>query len=89
MALPKVEDARKLSDQELSDEIVAAKKRLFELRFQQATRQLEKQTHQFKHTRHWIAQLMTVQQERALAAVKSGTAEASSELSTEAVSKDE
>jgi large subunit ribosomal protein L29 len=68
MALPKVEDARKLSDQELSDEIVAAKKRLFDLRFQKATRQLEKENHQFKHNRRWIAQLMTVQRERGLAA---------------------
>ncbi|MCW6035122.1 50S ribosomal protein L29 [Spirulina subsalsa FACHB-351] len=63
MALPKVSDARKLSDQELSAAIVEAKKKLFDLRLQQATRRLEK-THEFKHTRRWIAQLLTVETER-------------------------
>ncbi len=66
MALPKIEDARKLSDQELAEEIVSVKRQLFELRFQKATRQLEKEFHQFKHTRHRLAQLMTVERERQL-----------------------
>jgi len=70
MALPNVEDARQLSDQELADEIVAVKRHLFTLRFQKATRQLEKEVHQFKHTRHRLAQLMTVQRERQLAALQ-------------------
>ncbi|KFF41678.1 MAG: LSU ribosomal protein L29P [Candidatus Atelocyanobacterium thalassa isolate SIO64986] len=65
MSLPKIVEARSLSDQDLAKEILAAKKKLFELRFQQATRQLEK-THEFKHTRHRIAQLLTVEQERQL-----------------------
>lgn len=72
MPLPKIEEARKLSDQELADEILAAKRQLFELRMQQATRRLEKQ-HQFKHTRHRIAQLMTVERERQIAASQSPT----------------
>lgn len=67
MALPKVADARKLNDEELAAEILNAKKKLFELRLQKATRQLEK-THEFKHIRHWIAQLLTVERERELAA---------------------
>lgn len=67
MPLPKIEDARNLSDQELTDEILAAKRELFELRMQQATRRLEK-PHQFKHIRHRIAQMMTVVRERELAA---------------------
>ncbi|MGF1480350.1 MAG: 50S ribosomal protein L29 [Cyanophyceae cyanobacterium] len=67
MALPKINQARELSDEELADEIVAAKRKLFELRLQKATGRLEK-THQFKHTRHWIAQLMTVERERQLQA---------------------
>jgi large subunit ribosomal protein L29 len=67
MALSKVADARKLSDEELSEAIFAAKRKLLELRVQQATRRLEK-THEFKHTRHWLAQLMTVEGERARAA---------------------
>ncbi|HIK56634.1 MAG TPA: 50S ribosomal protein L29 [Synechococcales cyanobacterium M55_K2018_004] len=67
MPLPKISEVRELSDQELSDQIAATKKQLFELRFQQATRRLEK-SHQFKHARHRLAQLMTVERERQLAA---------------------
>ena len=67
MALPKIEDARKLDDQALADEIVAVKKQLFELRLQQATGRLEK-THEFKHARHRLAQLMTVERQRQLQA---------------------
>jgi large subunit ribosomal protein L29 len=63
MPLPKIEDAKKLNDQELADEIVAIKRQLFDLRLQQATRRLEK-PHQFKHARHRLAQLMTVEHER-------------------------
>jgi len=68
MPLPKIEDARNLSDQELADAILAAKRELFDLRMQQATRRLEK-PHLFKHTRHRISQLMTVERERQLVAV--------------------
>lgn len=67
MPLPKIEEIRDLSSQELSDQIVETKKQLFELRFQKATRQLEK-PHQFKHMRHRLAQLMTLERERQLAA---------------------
>lgn len=67
MPLPKISEVRDLSDQELGDEILAAKKQLFDLRFQKATRRLEK-FHLFKHTRHRLAQLMTVERERQLAA---------------------
>lgn len=65
MALPKIADARKLSDSELAEEIVAIKRKLFELRFQQGTRRLEK-PHEFKHSRHRLSQLMTVERERQL-----------------------
>ncbi|MGB5594008.1 MAG: 50S ribosomal protein L29 [Crocosphaera sp.] len=65
MALPKIAEARKLNDQELAEEILATKRKLFDLRFQQATRKLEK-THEFKHTRHRMAQLLTVERERQL-----------------------
>ncbi|NET56330.1 MAG: 50S ribosomal protein L29 [Symploca sp. SIO2E6] len=70
MPLPKIEEVRKLNDQELADEILAAKRELFELRLQQATRRLEK-PHQFKHLRHRIAQMLTVERERQLAVVQS------------------
>jgi large subunit ribosomal protein L29 len=67
MPLPKISELRELSDQELSEQILEAKKQLFDLRFQQATRRLET-PHLFKHTRHRLAQLMTVERERQLAA---------------------
>lgn len=65
MPLPKIEEARKLSDPELAEEILATKRKLFELRFQQATRRLES-PHEFKHTRHRMAQLLTIERERQL-----------------------
>lgn len=70
MPLPKIADARKLNSEELAEEILAAKRKLFELRFQQATRRLEK-NHEFKHTRHRLAQLLTVERERELTAQSS------------------
>ncbi|MBD1921527.1 50S ribosomal protein L29 [Microcoleus sp. FACHB-831] len=72
MPLPKIEDARNLNDAQLADEILAAKRQLFELRMQQATRRLEK-PHQFKHAKHRLAQLMTVEGERRQAAASSET----------------
>jgi large subunit ribosomal protein L29 len=63
MALSKAKDIRALSDQEVADSIIAIKRELFDLRLQKATGRLEK-THQFKHARHKLAQLMTVEHER-------------------------
>ncbi|TVQ05983.1 MAG: 50S ribosomal protein L29 [Leptolyngbya sp. DLM2.Bin27] len=83
MALSKISEARALSDEELLEAIADTKRELFQLRFQKATRQLDKQVHQFKHTRHRLAQLMTVQRERQLAALE---AEAEAEATTESVS---
>ncbi|GFE71594.1 50S ribosomal protein L29 [Chroococcus sp. FPU101] len=65
MALPKIEDVRKLTDEQISDEIIETKKKLFQLRLQQATRRLEK-VHEFKHTKHRLGQLLTVERERQL-----------------------
>lgn len=72
MSLPKIAEARELSDEELAEQIIATKKQLFQLRLQQATRKLEK-PHQFKHAKHRIAQLMTVQNERKKAASDTST----------------
>lgn len=63
MSLPRIKEVRDLTDQELSDRILEVKRQLFELRMQKATRQLEK-SHQFKHARHRLAQLMTIERER-------------------------
>lgn len=68
MALSKIQDARDLSDQELDEQIRALRRQLFELRMQKATRQTVK-PHLFKHTRHQLAQLMTVERERQRAAL--------------------
>ncbi len=69
MPLPKISEARELSDQQLDEQILAVKKQLFQLRLQKATRQLDK-PHQFRHARHRLAQLLTVEGERKRAAVK-------------------
>lgn len=75
MPLPKMDEIRNLSDQEISDEIAAVKKKLFELRFQKATRRLEK-SHEFKHARHRLAQLMTLERQRQLEELASSSSSA-------------
>lgn len=67
MALPSIEDIRKLTEEELAEEIVTVKKELFQLRLEQATRRLEK-PHLFKHSKHRLSQLMTLERERQIAA---------------------
>ena len=59
MALPKIEDARSLSTEEIEKEIATAKKELFELRKKVKTRQQVK-PHLFTHTKHRIGQLQTL-----------------------------
>ena len=54
-----VEDLRAKSAAELEDELVAAKKELFNLRFQNATNQLEN-TSRIKEVRKNIARIQTV-----------------------------
>lgn len=74
MPLPKISEARDLDDQALETAIADTRKRLFDLRFQQATRQLEGGLHQFKHERHRLAQLMTVLRERQIPESSDGDA---------------
>jgi large subunit ribosomal protein L29 len=64
MAFPKMADIKDLSSEEIVVEIAATRRRLFDLRFQKATRQLDKGFHQFKQERHKLAQLMTLQHQR-------------------------
>ncbi|WP_413166633.1 50S ribosomal protein L29 [Capilliphycus salinus ALCB114379] len=63
MSLPKIKDARELSDEQLSDRILELKKELANLRLLKGTGRLEK-PHQFKHVKHELAQLFTVETER-------------------------
>ena len=62
-----VEDLRTKSATELNDELVAAKKELFNLRFQNATNQLDN-TSRIKEVRKNIARIQTVIVEKANAA---------------------
>ena len=61
-----VEDLKSKSAAELSDELVAAKKELFNLRFQNATNQLDN-TSRIKEVRRNIARIQTVISEQARA----------------------
>lgn len=67
MSLPKISDARALEDGALSDRILAIKQELFQLRMKRATRQ-EVKPHEFKHAKHELSQLLTIERERQLAA---------------------
>jgi large subunit ribosomal protein L29 len=62
-----VEDLKTKSAAELQDELVAAKKELFNLRFQNATNQLDN-TSRIKDVRKNIARIQTVIVEKANAA---------------------
>ena len=62
-----VEDLRTKSAAELNDELVAAKKELFNLRFQNATNQLDN-TSRIKEVRKNIARIQIVIVEKANAA---------------------
>ena len=59
-----VEDLKTKSAAELNDELVAAKKELFNLRFQNATNQLDN-TSRIKEVRRNIARIQTVISEKA------------------------
>ena len=61
-----VEDLRTKSAAELNEELVAAKKELFNLRFQNATNQLDN-TARIKEVRRNIARIQTVITEKARA----------------------
>tara|TARA_Y100001968_G_C19352544_1_gene715445 strand:+ start:1003 stop:1224 length:222 start_codon:yes stop_codon:yes gene_type:complete len=63
MAKQETPEARKLTDSDIIEKIVGIRKELFDLRFQQATRQLTK-THRFRQARTELAQLLTIQKER-------------------------
>ena len=63
MARPDTAEVRKLSDEDIIEQIDGIRRELFDLRFQQATRQLTN-THRFKEARIKLAHLLTVQKER-------------------------
>jgi large subunit ribosomal protein L29 len=63
--------ARSLSERELAEELASARRHLYDLRFQLATRQLTDYS-QISQTRKDIARLLTVQTERKLEAGAGG-----------------
>lgn len=67
---------RGLTDQELVTEMTAARRHLYDLRFQLATRQLTDYS-QIAQTRRTIARLLTVQSERELEGTAAGSGVAS------------
>lgn len=93
MSLPKIKEARELSDAALAEQILAVKRQLMELRLQQATGRMEK-PHLFKHAKHRVAQLMTVERERQVAAdaatakTLAASASAEQQAATAAVSQE-
>jgi large subunit ribosomal protein L29 len=60
-----IAEARALSERELVDELASARRHLYDLRFQLATRQLTDYS-QIAQTRRDIARLLTVRTERGL-----------------------
>ncbi|MBT8431052.1 MAG: 50S ribosomal protein L29 [Altererythrobacter sp.] len=67
--MSKVEDLRTKTDDQLSAELTELKREQFNLRFQAATNQLERPA-RVREVRRLIAQIKTLQNERAAAAVK-------------------
>jgi large subunit ribosomal protein L29 len=63
----KIADVLRLTDDELSDQLLSLKKEQFNLRFQAATGQLEK-THRVEVIRRDIARIKTVRRARSAAA---------------------
>ena len=64
-----VEDLRTKSDDQLTAQLTELKREQFNLRFQSATNQLEKPS-RIREVRRTIAQIKTLQTERAAAAAK-------------------
>ena len=63
MSFQSFSELKDLDDVKLSQEIVDAKKSLFDMRLKKATRQTFK-PNLFKHTKRKIAQLMTIERQR-------------------------
>ncbi len=73
MARPNIADVRKLSGDQITEQVNATRRELFDLRFQQATRRLEN-PHRFKEARIKLAHLLTVQQEQQRSAATADSA---------------
>jgi len=54
-----LKEFKKLNSEQITEKIDQLRKDLFDLRFKQATRQLN-ETHKFKHIKKQVAQLLTL-----------------------------
>nr|QWK41726.1 ribosomal protein L29 [Akkesiphycus lubricus] len=59
MSLPKIDEIKALSKDDLEKEILNIKKELFKLRLRRGAKQSFK-SHQFKHGKHRLAQLLMI-----------------------------
>ena len=71
MAELKVEDIRRMTADQMDDEVLKLKKERFNLRFQRATGQLEN-TSRMREARRDIARIKTVARQKSLAESKKG-----------------
>ncbi len=71
MPLPKIGTIREMSDADISTEIIAVKRELFDLRLKRATRQSFKPS-EFGSAKHRLGQLMTIENQRKQAAIAGG-----------------
>jgi len=69
--MAQIDDLRSQSDDQLVDQLAELKREQFNLRFQAATNQLEKPS-RIREVRRTIAQIKTLQNERARAAQAKG-----------------
>ena len=60
MSFPKMDEIKTLNESDLENEILNIKKELFKLRLYRGTKQSFK-SHQFKHQKHRLAQLLMIQ----------------------------
>ena len=60
-----IKEFKKLNSSQISEKIDQLRKDLFELRFKQATRQLN-ETHQFKIIKKQVAQLLTIRRSQSI-----------------------
>jgi len=70
MVLSKISDIYDLDNESLKNEILFIKKELFELRLKKATRQ-DFKSHNFKHNRRRLAQLLMIEYQRKLKSILS------------------
>lgn len=63
MSFNKIETIKKLTSNEINEKIIDLKKEIFNLKFQQATKQKVK-PHIFKHKKHELAQLLMIETKR-------------------------